>query len=564
MFAPLAMQLCLNKVCKKVLGALFLGACLLLTAAYSSAQDDAIDILIIHSYNEHIPWNKSFTKGLESYASESDIRFNIFRVYLDVYRVPLEAHEPELVSAMRARFSPIGIDIVVGESDEAVMFLLQNKDSFAPDAAEIVFSSFSVKSDINRLVLDQDIVNVADRGARLAVGQNPDAQTALIIHGNHSEASVRVEALRHALKNFPDIDVEIVEDYSLTSLRERLTTFPASGIIFYSLVFQDSTGKNYAPKVFLDALTDVSAAPIYVGYSPLMGGGSVGGYMIDGEILAHNILLAATDYHQRGAFLDRYKATTEQFDGTAMQRYGIDASNLSADAIVVNKPKAFEELLAFILGALVVLVFFVAGVTYLARRNSRLRGLNQTLEKTRAQLDQTNKTLSRLAMYDPLTEVYNRRATLPLIIEAMKQAQRGEAGAAIILLDIDHFKVVNDTHGHVVGDEILKELVSVIRKSLRTNDVLARWGGEEFLVLLRVSDYGDAGVVAEKIRRSVEEAAFTALSITITVSAGVAPLSLATGFDEAFKLADKSLYASKDGGRNRVTIAQKGQGDSPF
>lgn len=554
MIVPLAKLKWLKKLHKNALSALIASATLLFWAAPIYAQKDAINILIIHSYNEHIPWNKSFTSGLESFESKSDVRFNIFREYLDVYRLPLASHERELVDAMRAKYSRLGIDVVVGESDEAASFLLEHKDHFAPDAAEVIFSSFSLDSEAKRVVFDQDIATVAIKGVQLALEQNPDAQDVLIIHGNHSEASVRVSSIQSVLEDSPEIRVEVVSDFSLEGLSSKLESFPSDGIIFYSLVFQDNTGRSYTPRGFLDVVADVSPAPVYVGYSTLIGGGAVGGYVIDGEALAENMLLAAIDYQQDGAFSNKYEATTELFDGTALQRHDIKLGLLSPNTVVVNKPKIFEEVVSFFLGAFVISVFAIAGISFLARRNARLKGLNQKLEKTRVELDQDNKHLNHLAMYDPLTEVYNRRATLPLIIEAMKQVPRGEQGAAIILLDIDHFKVVNDTYGHAVGDEILKELVHVIRKPLRADDVLARWGGEEFLVLLRVTDYDDAGIVAEKIRIAVEEAAFTMAGIRITLSAGVAPLSMTLGFDEAFKLADKALYHSKNNGRNLVTV----------
>ena len=431
MIVPLAKLKRLKKLHKNALSALIVSATLLFWAAPIYAQKDAINILIIHSYNEHIPWNKSFTSGLDAFESKSDVRFNIFREYLDVYRLPLASHERELVDAMRVKYSRLGIG-VVGESDEAASFLLEHKDRFAPDAAEVIFSSFSLDSEAKRVVFDQDIATVAIKGVQLALKQNPDAQDVLIIDGNHSEASVRVSSLQSVLEDSPEIRVEVVSHFSLEALTSKLEAFPSDGIVFYSLVFQDNTGRSYTPRSFLDVVPGVSPAPVYIGYSTLIGRGAVGGYVIDGEALAENMLLAAIDYQQDGVFSNKYEATTELFDGTALQRHDIKLGLLSPNTVVVNKPKIFEEVVAFFLGAFVISVFAIVGISFLARRNARLRGLNQKLEKTRVELDKDNKHLNHLAMYDPLTEVYNRRATLPLIIEAMKQVPRGEQGAAII------------------------------------------------------------------------------------------------------------------------------------
>lgn len=170
--------------------------------------------------------------------------------------------------------------------------------------------------------------------------------------------------------------------------------------------------------------------------------------------------------------------------------------------------------------------------------------------------------LREMATVDELTGVYNRREMNRLLDLEVKRFQRYGSRVSMFLLDIDFFKSVNDTHGHQIGDEVLKWLALKLRESLRTVDVLARYGGEEFAVLLPETNCGEALKIAERARRGIAAKPFVlslddeqTLEISITASIGVAEL---TGIDSEttfIESADKALYQAKAAGRNRVVIA---------
>ena len=164
--------------------------------------------------------------------------------------------------------------------------------------------------------------------------------------------------------------------------------------------------------------------------------------------------------------------------------------------------------------------------------------------------------LERLAAIDPLTDAYNRRFGLGRLREEFSRAVRAEAPLGILMLDIDHFKAVNDTYGHLVGDRVLRAVAGACRRVIREGDVLVRYGGEEFLVLLPGAGRDDVLQVGERIRRAVSETTVEdgASRIRVTVSVGATTYQDATETADALvALADRALYESKDGGRNRVT-----------
>ncbi len=163
-----------------------------------------------------------------------------------------------------------------------------------------------------------------------------------------------------------------------------------------------------------------------------------------------------------------------------------------------------------------------------------------------------------MAVVDPLTGLNNRRYLQTHVVGLMEQsAQKGRPLSAMVL-DIDHFKKVNDAHGHDVGDEILKGFASRVRRVVRGADLLCRFGGEEFVIVMPETRLSTARLVAERVRARVAGSPFPirggAETLTITVSIGVAESHGGESPDALIRRADQALYLSKSGGRNRVTV----------
>ena len=521
---------------------------------------DPINVLIVHSYNEHIPWNKAFTRGLDEVLESRGSEFNVFREYLDVYRSSSNALSVEFAEFLRARYANMDIDIVVGESDEAADFVAQYQEEFAPSAATIYFASYALEEGDKQLAIVPDLPEVVKTGVDYALEQNPDAKQVLIVQGDNPEAKLSAKAMMQTLAAVEGLHARVATDFSLQSLSDEVKEFPASGIIFYTLVFKDSAGQKFSPRAFLRHIASASKAPVYVNYSTLVGNGAVGGYVIDGEAVARNILEASADYALNGRFGRHYRATSEMFDWEALQLHGIALSKVPSSAKLIKLPNGFIEknlyvAVATVIGVALLLVVVIFLAVYFAKRSAKLRYLNLRLEKAQQALSQNNEHLNQLAMHDSLTGIYNRRAAMPLLNEAMKKVPASRAQYALLLIDLDRFKEVNDQHGHKVGDTVLMVFAQRVSSLLRSCDVFARWGGEEFLLLVRVEKQEDAQAVAEKIRREIENSEFDENNLKVTVSIGVVLTAVDCGFDELFQKADKALYQAKKQGRNRVQLA---------
>lgn len=196
----------------------------------------------------------------------------------------------------------------------------------------------------------------------------------------------------------------------------------------------------------------------------------------------------------------------------------------------------------------------------LERLNAAVLSLNDELAQTHRDLVKANNHLKRkeaeithLMLTDTLTDMPNRRHFEQVVEREMKHVHRHHAPLCFALADIDHFKIVNDTYGHDAGDAVLQEVAVCIKENLRDTDFAARWGGEEFAVMLVNSDTDKAASVVDRLRRAIEDTHVNAIDRNVTISIGLAQFQDYDSLESVLKRADEFLYQSKKDGRNRVT-----------
>lgn len=204
-------------------------------------------------------------------------------------------------------------------------------------------------------------------------------------------------------------------------------------------------------------------------------------------------------------------------------------------------------------------VFFAKNVVL-----SQAKKIQTQTDTMREELEESKRTISKLtklleqveskAMIDPLTQVFNRGTYNMEIIQMIKKFKRYKNPAALFIVDIDHFKIFNDDYGHNAGDTVLTSVASVIKDSVRDTDMVFRYGGEEFVVLLNKLDLNNALTVAEKVRAQIASYHLTtkATVLNVTVSIGLSCFKEGDIETSVFERADKALYQAKQNGRNSV------------
>ena len=180
-------------------------------------------------------------------------------------------------------------------------------------------------------------------------------------------------------------------------------------------------------------------------------------------------------------------------------------------------------------------------------------------------LKQANEELAILSQTDGLTQLFNRTHWELCLLAEHKRWCRSQHASSLVILDIDHFKNVNDSYGHVVGDVVIRHLSSLIRHHVRETDICGRYGGEEFTILLADTPLKNAYVFAERLRKAVTEATVTYndIDINYTISIGIAEVDESIKSHEAWiECADAALYRSKETGRNKTSLHLKKKQDS--
>ena len=249
---------------------------------------------------------------------------------------------------------------------------------------------------------------------------------------------------------------------------------------------------------------------------------------IDGAVIAQEL---KADASLRLRYIIMLTGEDEQEDK-------VEGLELGADDYI-TKPFQFPELLARI------------------RAGKRIVDLQK-------ELVETNKRLELLSVTDGLTGLHNHRYFQDEYMRAFEESQRYQRPLSLAMIDIDFFKKVNDTHGHAVGDDVLKQAASLFAESIRSTDLVARYGGEEFVVMMPETSLSDAVTFAEKIRNLAEDNPMPTqigpLSITVSIGVASVPETKVRSAQELIIAADKALYRAKKNGRNLVEAERRREG----
>ncbi|MEN2985181.1 MAG: GGDEF domain-containing protein [Thermodesulfovibrionaceae bacterium] len=193
-------------------------------------------------------------------------------------------------------------------------------------------------------------------------------------------------------------------------------------------------------------------------------------------------------------------------------------------------------------------------IVKMSKLNDEIVNLTRKLEKKNAQLKEDINTVKNIMNKDPLTGILNRRGFEKMLKKQISFALRHKLPLSVVMIDIDYFKKINDTYGHETGDKVLKIFAKTLEKSIRQEDIVGRFGGEEFVIAFPNTKIEQALSAAERIRQKIEKMKIKAINGNITASFGITELLLADDEERILKRADEALYEAKRGGRNRCEI----------
>lgn len=553
---------------------------------YSLEAQVEKNILIIHQFGEGYPSHKLFNEGLiNEMEKDSRYKFNYSYEYLNMDKYS-DNEDYLRATAEYLKLKHINSNVkpdIIFASDGVADFLSKYGNRLFIDAPIITVWAGEGNAPSDVLAKNFVIPALPNYNENISLIQNiqSDVKKIYVVIGDSKSERYALEKIKRAAENYSDkIQFTYLNKLSYLEMLDTLSeTDNNSAILFVRWVI-DAYGQSFVPVNVLKNITKEAKAPVYGMHIQYLGTGIVGGYLYDQGLIAKNagrigIRLLDGD-NVESILLTDSKFHKYAFDGRVLDRWAIDSSKLPEKSIIEYREKDLWTLYGkyVIFGGIIILFETALIVGLINSRRKRRKaeedllllnysleklvdGRTQELQEAKGKLEDLNKQLTCLSMIDELTGLYNRRHMEERLNEEYQKFKREDQIFSIMIADIDDFKKINDKYGHDAGDMVLKALSNTIRGMTREYDVVARWGGEEFLMLFPNLVNGNGELRAEEIRKAVEKEihSYGSENFSVTLTIGVSTISKNETIEEVIKRADNALYQGKKTGKNKVVVS---------
>jgi len=542
-----------------------LAAALWFACASGHALAEERRVLVLYSLgaDSSSAWQRLVHKGLydELERSSQGATPAIFEERFDANRVGEDKSQEGMAPYLATKYADVKFDAIVTENFVAARFLSSHPELFAGVPRHYVNHgrdqwqprdglAYEVSSDFERAI--GVIPQVA-----------PNVRHIAIIGDKSSRCQIWLDRIRSVTPRFPNIRFEIWDDGGVDDLRRRAARLDRSSAIFMLASLRGEGNSRIQPRELALQISAATKAPLFTHSESLVMPGVVGGYVVSGEAVGRMMARLLLGLPAMTSQVQGY-----YFDYPTARQAGL--RNIPVEAVILNRPHNVWELYRWQIvsaAALILLEGMLITALVLSLR-SRRRAMSELaternsledriLQRT-LELLQANRKLEQLATTDPLTGIANRRKMTEQIAQELERARRFHHPLSLLMIDIDHFKRINDTYGHDVGDQAIIQTATMLTASLRAVDMVARFGGEEFVLLMPETHIAVAVHAAERLRQRAAEMRLRTefgVEVELTISIGVAAADPHGTPDTPSSLlvrSDKALYRAKKEGRNRV------------
>ena len=528
----------------------------LITAEVSAEKD----ILVLHSYHQGLEWTDQISEGIRSVFPYKD-EVKIYYEYLDTKRNYSKKYYDKLISLYREKARIIDFDAIIVSDNAAFNFILEYGEELYPKTPVVFCGVNNLNQE--RLNNHGDICGIVERAEHrqtlnLILKLHPNLNKLIIINDQTLTGRNIKEELKVILKEYQEkLDYEIWDTFTIEELQQRLIEMDRNNVIYLLVLNRDKNGNFISYNQGIDKIKEVSKNPIYGAWDFYLGKGIVGGRLISAQaqgreaaLMAKEIINGQNDFC---GMIVQNTANNYLFDYLELQKYDISQAELPAEGRIVNQPEPFLERnyryliwgLIF-LSAVIVILLIIFYFKYKERQ--KIEKMNRELEQ---KVEERTKKLRKMVITDELTNLFNRRRILELLEIELEKASRYKRDLALIMIDLDFFKKINDSFGHQFGDKVLRKISEIMKQNTRNLDLVGRYGGEEFLLILPETNLEKAALVAEKLRQKIKKSDIEGLDFKLTASFGAVQYE-GESSQQLIKRADDLLYKAKKEGRDRV------------
>ncbi|PUU88023.1 MAG: sensory box histidine kinase [Halanaerobium sp.] len=529
---------------------------LLLPAAAAAEKD----ILVLHSYHQGLEWTDQISQGIRSvFPYQNEVK--IYYEYLDTKRNFSQEYYDKLISLYREKARIIDFDAIIVSDNAAFDFIIEYGEELYPEAPVI----FCGVNNLNKNFLEdqQDICGLVEKAEHranldLILKLHPTLNKLIIINDRTLTGKNIKAELELILTEYEDrLNYEIWDSFTIPELQNRLLKMDQNNVIYLLVLNRDEEGNFISYNQGISKIKEVSENPIYGTWDFYLGKGIVGGKLISAQeqgrqaaLMAEDIISGENDFS--GQIVDDI-SSKYYFDYNQLQRFKISQAELPADREIINRPEPFwERNYQFLYWGLIFLSLVIVVLLFVFyskhQERQRIEKLNKELEE---KVEERTKELRKMLITDDLTGLLSRRRILELLELELEKCRRYKRELSLLMLDLDFFKDINDSYGHQFGDQVLEKIGTILQRNTRKLDLVGRYGGEEFLVILPETDLKKAALVAEKLRQKIKNAEVTGRDFKLTASFGAVQFEKESS-QQLIKRADDLLYKAKAEGRDRV------------
>lgn len=535
-------------------------------------------ILILSPYSPDFPASESSIRGIKGrFQQYSQYRFNYSHEYFDLARfAKTDGYVEEAFRYIQRKYANHRPDLVVSDLEALNVFLEKYGQELFSGVA-VVSQRGLIGRENGKSVLSPDsdkwFIEDAEKNIKLILQTRPQTRKIYIITGE-SELERRIRRpIAIAAKQYGNrAEFVFVNHMPFDELIKTVGAIDNQSAIFFVQWTVDSAGRMLPSAEVLQAICREAKVPVYSIAAHYLGTGMVGGYVMDweknGRQIAENGIAVLNGQKPRDTALGNAQNNQYVFDWRQLKRWKINESSLPPDSRIEFREFSFWDLYKWqILGVLAVVVFEAILIIVLLFVRARqlkaeagLRRLNMELENMvrdrTHELVKLNGQLELTARTDGLTGLNNRRYMSERITDEFARFARHGKAFSLVIADVDWFKKINDSFGHQVGDCILKSIADDLRTEIRACDSVARWGGEEFLLLFPETDAKQAVILVERLRKQIADKVFCCENnqLHVAMTFGIAVAKEGDTVDNMMKRADNALYKGKHEGRNRVVV----------
>lgn len=516
-------------------------------------------ILVLHSYHQGLEWTDEISESIKIIFSNKD-EVKLYFDYLDTKRNYSQKYYDKLISLYREKTRDFDFDAIIVSDNEALNFCIEHREELYAGIPIIFCGVNNFNEDILRN--ENNIYGVVENIEHeqildLILKLHPDLEQLIIINDKSWTGNIIREELNAALKGYKEqLNYKIWDSFTVNELQNRLINLDQNSVIYLLVFNRDQNNRFVDYEEGINLIKAASDNPLYGSWDFYLGNGIVGGKLISAEmqgrkaaLLAKKIINNNQDINERIV----YNNNNYIFDYLELKKHNIKEEQLPKESKIINKPKAFlernQKILVWILYFLLLIILILLIFFYIKNKEkSKIDKLNIKLE---AKVEERTRELRKISITDDLTNLFNRRHILELLEIEIEKANRYNRELSIIMSDIDFFKKINDNYGHQCGDLVLRQISDILKENTRNIDMIGRYGGEEFLIILPETNLEKAYLAAEKLRKKIKETKIDNLDSDLTISSGVVQLQNELSH-QLIKRTDDLLYKAKANGRDRI------------